>query len=58
MICARIRTLRQSLLEWFTWHLHQYKSAFEFESEGEYFEYLEENEIVTLKGEKVKSYEE
>jgi len=48
----------RSLLEWFALHLHQYKSAFEFESLGEYYEYLEENDIVTLKGEKVKSYEE
>lgn len=48
----------QSLFEWFAWHLHQYKSAFDFESLGEYYEYLEENDIVTLKGEKVKSLEE
>ncbi len=52
------KEFEQSLLEWFDWHLHQYKSAFEFESAGEYYEYLEENEIVTLKGEKVNSYEE
>ena len=52
------KDFEQSLVEWFDWHLHQYKSAFEFESPGEYYEYLEENEIVTLKGEKVKSYEE
>ena len=52
------KNFEQSLLEWFAWHLHQYKSAFEFDSLGEYYEYLEENDIVTLKGEKVKSYEE
>jgi DNA helicase-4 len=48
----------QSLLEWFAWYLHQYKSAFEFESLGEYYEYLRENDIVTMKGELVKSHEE
>src|SRR5690606_34007120 len=35
-----------------------YKSAFDFGTLGEYFEYLERNGIVTLKGERVKSYEE
>ncbi len=48
----------QHLSEWFAWNLHQYKSAFEFEALGEYYEYLEQNAIVTLKGERVKSYEE
>ena len=46
------------LSEWFVWHLHQYKSAFDFETLGEYYEYLDQNQIVTLKGERVKSFEE
>lgn len=44
--------------EWFALHLHQYKSAFDFQTPGEYYEYLEQNRIVTLKGEPVKSFEE
>ena len=48
----------QLLSEWFAWHLHQYKSAFEFETPGEYYEYLEQNKIITLNGERVKSFEE
>ncbi len=44
--------------EWFAWHLHQYKSAFDFATLGEYYEYLEQNDIVTLRGERVKSFEE
>lgn len=48
----------QHLSEWFAWHLHQYKSAFDFETLGEYYEYLEQNGIITLKGERVKSFEE
>jgi len=44
--------------EWFAWHLHDYKSAFDFQTLGEYYEYLEQNRIVTLKGERVKSFEE
>ncbi len=44
--------------EWFAWHLHQYKSAFDFETLGEYYEYLEQNDIVTLRGERVQSFEE
>lgn len=51
-------SFEQLLSEWFAWHLHQYKSAFAFESLGEYFEYLERNKVVTLNGEKVKSFEE
>ena len=56
-LCAEPEFERQ-VSEWFAWHLHQYKSAFDFQTLGEYFEYLKQNHIVTLKGESVKSYEE
>jgi len=52
------RSFERCLSEWFAWHLHEYKSAFDFETLGEYFEYLEQNRIITLKGEEVKSFEE
>jgi DNA helicase-4 len=46
------------LSEWFALYLHQYKSAFDFETLGEYYEYLAQNKIITLKGETVESFEE
>lgn len=44
--------------EWFVFYLHEYKSAFDFETLGEYYEFLARNQIVTLNGEVVKSFEE
>jgi DNA helicase-4 len=57
-LCSDDPHFEQHLSEWFAWHLHQYKSAFDFETLGEYYEYLEQNKIITLKGESVKSFEE
>lgn len=39
-------------------YLRNYRSRFDFESEGDYIEYLRDEDIRTLKGERVKSYEE
>ncbi len=56
-LCSDSR-FERTLFEWFAWHLHEYKSVFEFQSLGDYYKYLEANNMVTLKGERVKSYEE
>ncbi|QQX79775.1 UvrD-helicase domain-containing protein [Shewanella sp. KX20019] len=49
---------RKSLFEYFSQYYYVEKSPFEFESEGEYFTYLTDNDIRTLKGERVKSFGE
>ena len=46
------------LNQYFLFHFHQYKSMFHFRTKGEYFNYLKENEIRSLKGDVVKSFEE
>ena len=46
------------LNHYFLFHFHQYKSMFHFMNKGEYFNYLKENEIRSLKGDVVKSFEE
>ncbi|MGI2024419.1 UvrD-helicase domain-containing protein [Shewanella glacialipiscicola] len=51
-------TYRKSLFEYFSRYYYVEKSPFEFESEGEYFQYLNANDIRTLKGEKVRSFGE
>lgn len=50
--------LRDLLLRYFIYHLHPYRSMFEFTSYGEYIDYIKENQIRSLKGDIVKSYEE
>lgn len=44
--------------EYFLFHFLPYKSAFEFKSFGEYVEYLKKFDIRSLKGDRVKSFEE
>lgn len=46
------------LLQFFAYPFAQYKSEFSFTSEIQYKQYLYENRIISLKGERVKSYEE
>jgi DNA helicase-4 len=46
---------RAKVLDYFKHYLYPAKNSFEFDSEGEYFEYILANEIRTLKGEVVKS---
>lgn len=46
------------LVTYFVRFIHPYKSAFQFKSLGEYNNYILENDIRTLQGELVKSYEE
>ncbi len=46
------------LLKWFQDRFAPYKSEHEFQSWGEYWNYVRRHEIRSLKGEKVKSFEE
>jgi DNA helicase-4 len=46
---------RQGLLQYFEHYLYPTVNPFDFKSEGEYYEYIKDNEIRTLKGELVKS---
>ena len=45
-------------IEYFQNYLFPEKTTFEFQSQGEYYDYLVANEIRTLKGEAVKSFEQ
>lgn len=49
---------RKQLFEYFSQYYYVEKSPFDFESKGEYFQYLTDNDIRTLKGERVKSFGE
>ncbi len=49
---------KSRLVTYFLRFSHPYKSAFKFKSLGEYNNYILENDIRTLQGELVKSYEE
>lgn len=46
------------LNEYFLFHVHPYESIFNFKSRGEYIDYLQKQEVRSLKGDKVKSFEE
>ena len=50
--------LRPLLLSWFTSLLNPYKNNWDFESQEEYQNWVDSNEYRTLKGDKVKSFEE
>ena len=46
------------MLGWFAGHFAPYRSEFEFRTQGEYWAYLRDNEVRSLQGEKLKSFEE
>ncbi len=46
------------LLKWFQSQFALYRSEHEFSCWGEYWEYIRRHEIISLKGERVRSYEE
>ena len=50
--------LSETVLEWFQDHISPYKSEHEFETWGAYWNYIRKNDIRSLKGDEVKSYEE
>ena len=52
------REFSQVLLNWFQDRVAPYKSQHEFQGWGEYWDYIRRHEIRSLKGEKVRSFEE
>lgn len=46
------------LNEYFLYHMHPYESIFNFKNRGEYIDYLKRQEVRSLKGDLVKSFEE
>ena len=46
------------MTRWFSEFFAPYKSEFDFENYGEYWDYIKKNQIITLKDEPVKSFEE
>ncbi|MDE3000603.1 MAG: UvrD-helicase domain-containing protein [Gemmatimonadota bacterium] len=46
------------MLKWFAGHFAPYRSEFEFRTQGEYWAYLRDNGVRSLRGEKLKSFEE
>jgi len=52
------KAYKETALEYFENYLFPEANPFDFKSEGEYFEYIKANEIRSLKGEQVKSFEE
>ena len=49
---------KRVMIRWFSEFFSPYKSEFDFKNYGEYWEYIKKNQIITLKDEQVKSYEE
>ena len=49
---------RELINTWFGEFFSKYQSHFEFENHGQYWDYLRKNNIRSLKGEKLKSFEE
>ena len=52
------RAFAKIFLEWFQTYFAPYRSKHEFQSMGEYWNYVRQHDIRSLKGEKVKSYQE
>jgi len=48
----------KEVTKFFISFLRPYKDSFDFKTQGEYFEYIQANRLITLKGNVVKSYEE
>ena len=57
-LLAKDHGFAEVFLEWFRSYFAHYKSHWEFRSWGQYWQYVRDHEVRTLKGEKVKSYEE
>ena len=55
---ARNPRVGKLLLKWFSDFYRPYKSEWDFKSKDEYYRYVEKQELRTLKGELVKSFEE
>ncbi len=48
----------KTMLRWFREHFAPYRSEHDFETEGDYWDYIQSQEIRSLKGDLVKSFEE
>ena len=46
------------MMKWFSEFFAPYESEFNFENQGQYWDYIRRNKIVSLKGDAVKSFEE
>ncbi len=55
---AKQSGLGKLLLSWFSEFYWPYKSEWDFKTKDEYFQYVEEHELRTLKGDLVRSFEE
>lgn len=51
-------TFSNVMVTWFQSYFAPYRSTMDFKNQGEYWSYVRQNEIRSLKGEMVKSYEE
>jgi DNA helicase-4 len=51
-------TFSKVMITWFQIYFAPYRSTMDFKNQGEYWNYIRQNEIRSLKGELVKSYEE
>ncbi|CCE25784.1 Helicase IV (plasmid) [Methylotuvimicrobium alcaliphilum 20Z] len=49
---------KSRLVGYFLYYSNPYRSVFKFKSQGEYYQYIQENDIRTLQGGLVQSYEE
>ena len=60
LIQARMKdsAFAELISNYFLFNFQEYKTIFEFKQEGDYFYYLKNNDIRTLKGHRVKSLEE
>ena len=52
------RKFSNVMLRWFEDHFAPYRSEHDFKTQGEYWDYIRANEIRSLQGEEVKSFEE
>ena len=52
------RRVSETILSWFREQFAPYRSQHEFRTWGEYWDYIRRHEILSLKGEKVRSFEE
>ncbi|UPT76677.1 UvrD-helicase domain-containing protein [Sulfurovum sp. XGS-02] len=57
-LSERDSKFKKILLDFFAYPFAQYKSEFNFKTKIEYLQYMQENKIVALRGDPVKSYEE
>ncbi|WP_171232294.1 UvrD-helicase domain-containing protein [Ruegeria sp. HKCCA4812] len=55
---AKNSKLGKLILEWFSAFYWPYKSEWDFETKGQYYQYVESHELRTLKGDVVNSFEE